>query len=144
MMNIIREPLWKSFDSFRHTNANFSIFGTTLREFFPEMPTNGQTWNEELANSHAQVSSSTRTAAISLVGRRLITSTHGYLGLAPEAVEKGDVIAIVYGCNFPVVLRTCGKMYQVIGESYIDGIMDGELMDSKNLGKCTEVELRIC
>lgn len=144
MLKIVRNPFWNSFDRFRHTNAHFSIFGTSFREFFPEMPRNNHAADEALEIFHVGISSSMITSVISLVGRRLITTTHGYLGLAPEAVQKGDLIAIVYGCNFPVVLRTCGEMYRLVGESYVDGIMDGELMEAKERGKYPEVDLIFC
>ena len=74
----------------------------------------------------------------------MITTEKGFLGLAPEAVQKGDVVVIVYGCNFPVVLRRHGDMYRVIGESYVDGIMDGELMEATERGKHKELELTFC
>jgi hypothetical protein len=82
-------------------------------------------------------------ATLAFVGRRMVTTEGGYLGLSPEAVHKGDVIAI-YGCSFPVVLRKCGEFYLVIGESYIDGIMDGELMEAKERGEYSEAELTFC
>lgn len=70
--------------------------------------------------------------------RVLIRTTIGEslnnLGLAPQSVMEGDLICIVYGCSVPVVLRkafiddaTEGKYYyELIGECYIHGMMDGE------------------
>jgi hypothetical protein len=81
---------------------------------------------------------------MALVGRRLVTTVNGYLGTAPDAVQEGDIIAIVFGCNFPVVLRKCGDLYRVLGESYIDGVMDGELVEAKEKGEFKEVEITIC
>ena len=59
----------------------------------------------------------------------------GYLGLAPEEVQENDVISIFCGCNFPVVLRPCGDNYLLIGECYVDGIMDGEVVQAKEQGE---------
>jgi hypothetical protein len=39
-------------------------------------------------------------SVLTLFGRRLVTTTTGYLGLAAEAVRKGDIVAIFYGCSF--------------------------------------------
>jgi hypothetical protein len=67
---------------------------------------------------------------MSLVGRRFVTTNTGYLGLAVEAAEKGDIVAIILGCHFPVLLRAHEDHYRVIGECYIHGLMDGEAMNS--------------
>ncbi|KAK8080283.1 hypothetical protein PG997_008101 [Apiospora hydei] len=37
--------------------------------------------------------------------RRLIKTKRGILGLAPEKVESGDFVCIIYGCSVPVILR---------------------------------------
>ncbi|KAK8051719.1 hypothetical protein PG993_003104 [Apiospora rasikravindrae] len=37
--------------------------------------------------------------------RRLIKTKRGILGLAPEKVETGDFVCIIYGCSVPVILR---------------------------------------
>jgi hypothetical protein len=41
--------------------------------------------------------------------RRLIRTGDGRLGLVPEYTKKGDLIAILYGCSVPVVLRRFTK-----------------------------------
>jgi hypothetical protein len=68
-------------------------------------------------------------AAISLKGRRLITTSDGKFGLVPESVRIGDAIAII-DCSFPILLRkTTNNSYIYLGECYIHGMMDGEAMD---------------
>jgi hypothetical protein len=50
-------------------------------------------------------------------------------GLAPSRAEVNDIICIFFGCNVPVVLRKSMEqpgMYQLIGECYVHGIMNGE------------------
>ena len=57
------------------------------------------------------------------------------VGFGPPKTEKGDVIAILYGCSVPVILRPCldasgdSTQYLFIGEAYIYGNMDGEAFD---------------
>ena len=53
------------------------------------------------------------------------------VGLAPPKARADDVIAILYGCSVPVILRPVGKTYELIGESYIYGKMDGEAVREK-------------
>lgn len=56
-----------------------------------------------------------------------ITET-GYIGCG-EDLAMGDVVAILYGSEVPFVLRkqTAGT-YRLVGEVYVEGIMEGEFM----------------
>jgi hypothetical protein len=52
------------------------------------------------------------------------------VGLIPQGARVGDHVCYLYGRNFPVILRTVshleGSHYlYLIGEAYIEGIMDG-------------------
>lgn len=56
------------------------------------------------------------------------------VGFAPPKTENGDVIAILYGCSVPVILRptypaTGVDEYLFVGEAYIYGKMDGEALE---------------
>lgn len=60
--------------------------------------------------------------------RRLMVTSEGIVGMAPCRAREGDVLAIVFGCNIPLVLRNVGQSsYQVIGEGYAHGFMNGEV-----------------
>jgi hypothetical protein len=85
-----------------------------------------------------------RIATLALNGRRLITTMTGFLGLAPEETQNGDVVAVLYGCNFPVVLRRSGSAFQYIVECYIDDLMDGEAIKGQKPGEYQEAEVTIC
>ena len=69
--------------------------------------------------------------------RRLMTTKKGYLGWAPDNIYgsdsdqtwQGDLIAIIFGCSTPVVIRPYGQRFKVIGEAYVQGLMDGEAME---------------
>ena len=51
----------------------------------------------------------------------------GHLGLTSQCVRQGDVIAMIGGAQVPFVLRRCDSTkYKIVGEAYVDGIMDGE------------------
>jgi hypothetical protein len=62
-------------------------------------------------------------------GRRLIYTKHGRYGFAPKASRTGDVCAVISGCKIPMILRPLGSLgyYQLVGEAYIRGVMEGEL-----------------
>lgn len=86
----------------------------------------------ELTDKHAF---NMKIATLALNGRRLITTKTCFLGLAPEETQNGDVVAVLYGCNFPVVLRRSGSAFKYIGECYIDGLMDGEAIEAQKRGE---------
>lgn len=66
---------------------------------------------------------------------RTLAITTNSLGLVPVTSQPGDRVAILAGCSVPVILRSTGEIHgreywNLIGECYIDGIMDGEFMES--------------
>lgn len=151
---------WKRFEQFRQSNANFLIFGHNLRDFFPartsvdqdsdcffrerersDIPlTDFEANSDSTGDSHA---TNIKLTAVALQGRRLITTHCGYLGLAPEEVSSGDTIAVLLGCNYPVILRQHGEGFKYVGECYIDGVMDGGVVDAAHRGECDVEDILI-
>ncbi|KAI1747605.1 heterokaryon incompatibility protein-domain-containing protein [Xylaria castorea] len=80
------------------------------------------------------------------IGRRLLLTDTGYVGLGPCYSKLGDVIVIIPGGSVPHILRpqTSSKSrnrglgnqnmawWSYVGEAYCDGVMDGELMAGEN------------
>lgn len=50
--------------------------------------------------------------------RRLFITTAGHLSIGPSRLQVGDVISIIAGCNFPMVLRSAGSYFNLVGEAY--------------------------
>jgi hypothetical protein len=67
-------------------------------------------------------------AAITINRRRLFISQTGVVGLSPWNAAVGDVICVLLGCRFPVILRPVEGKYILVGEAYVDGFMNGEAM----------------
>ena len=65
-------------------------------------------------------------------GRRLVRTAKGYLGLVPREARTGDMIAILKGGRVPFVLRSRGGSWQLIGASYVHGVMHGEAFDGES------------
>ncbi|KAH6713313.1 heterokaryon incompatibility protein-domain-containing protein [Leptodontidium sp. MPI-SDFR-AT-0119] len=59
---------------------------------------------------------------------RPFISNKGYPGMAPEFAAPGDLICMIFGAICPYVLRKVENGFELIGESYVHGIMDGEGM----------------
>jgi hypothetical protein len=74
-------------------------------------------------------------------GRRFIKTQKGYIGWAPEKCQEGDLVVVLAGGNVPYILHAepaveipeCGwgpfPCYSVLGDSYVHGIMDGEVFE---------------
>lgn len=65
---------------------------------------------------------------------RPILSKEGYVGLGPSEAEPGDIVVLLWGGTTPYVLRptaSAGGGFHLVGEAFVYGIMDGELMDQE-------------
>ena len=61
------------------------------------------------------------------LGRSFYMTEKGYFGLAPPDARKEDVIAILFGSQVPLILRSQGDgTFALIGETHVQGLMDGE------------------
>jgi len=61
--------------------------------------------------------------------KRMFKTETGYMGIAHRSVELGDKIFVLIGGDMPFVLRPFGGNYFGFGgESYVHGIMDGEML----------------
>lgn len=71
-------------------------------------------------------------------------------GLAPEAAKTRDLICILPGCSVPIILReqrvSTDHYFELIGEAYIYGMMDGEALGGKKMdelkGICEKFKLK--
>lgn len=77
-----------------------------------------------------------------------ISGNGSIVGLIPQHGKIGDQLCVLYGCSVPVVLRKQqrenGKYHwQLVGEAYIHGFMDGEAIFSLSPDERTEVEFEI-
>lgn len=69
-------------------------------------------------------------------GRRFGTTSKRYMGLLPRGTKEGDEICIFSGGHIPFVVRrhASSSLYQLVGECYVHGIMNGEAMQMTGLG----------
>lgn len=63
--------------------------------------------------------------------RRLIKTNSRYLGLAPRQARAGDHIVLIAGSQAPFVLRKAGNDYQIVGDCYLHGMMNGEIWEER-------------
>lgn len=62
---------------------------------------------------------------------RFFRTKEGHMGMGGLAVEENDSVRVVSSCPVPLVLRHREDgSYQLIGDSYVHGIMHGEAVKS--------------
>ena len=115
---------------------------------FPDQPAFSTKRRLALENLHMRSPAQTyrhmqvaMKAAVKL--RRIGVTAKRYLGLFPRGTQIGDHVCVVTGVCVPFVIRRheTEDKYQLIGECYVHGIMDGEAEDMSDVQK-REIYLR--
>jgi hypothetical protein len=66
--------------------------------------------------------------------RQFAVTKKGYMALVPLGTQEGDWVAVFSGAATPHVLRAVtegGDEFQVVGDAYVHGLMDGEAFRAK-------------
>jgi hypothetical protein len=50
------------------------------------------------------------------------------IGVSPDTAEEGDYVCVLLGCKVPVILRSVGDKFRIIGDAYVNGFMGGEAL----------------
>lgn len=82
----------------------------------------------------------------SSMGRRLMVTDTGRVGMAPKRAQKGDVVCILLGCSIPLVLRPSpggDGTFTLVGECYLDEYMNGEILQGVGAQRRETREFRI-
>jgi hypothetical protein len=72
---------------------------------------------------------------------RFCLTEKGFMALIPDTAEEGDILCVLYGSNYPHTLRPVPdkeNTHQVIGNAYVHGFMDGEVLEWRDKGKLEE------
>lgn len=72
-----------------------------------------------------------RSAMSNLKRKRPYITKLGYVGLGPVFARPGDKVVVFTGAAIPFVIRPMKGGYYLLGESYCDGIMDGEIVGQR-------------
>lgn len=72
-----------------------------------------------------------RTFEIFQASKTLFYTSQGYIGLGPDDIRTGDFVVVLSGARIPHILRKWhggqeGRRYNLVGDAYVHGIMDGE------------------
>jgi hypothetical protein len=120
----------------------FKVAGKCLSEIFLE-------YGEVYGSTDTRISANVPLASEQCInvlrsGKGLITTSKGYIGLAPSSTERGDKVCVLLGCKVPLILRPIDDYFQVIGDAYIHGIMHGEAVEGVESGVCAFRDFELC
>ncbi|CAM6085744.1 unnamed protein product [Calypogeia fissa] len=66
------------------------------------------------------------------IGRRPFVTNQRYVGQGTPLIQVGDIVAVLIGSKAPFIVRIDEENhYQLVGEAYVHGIIDGEAIRSK-------------
>jgi hypothetical protein len=127
---IIR-PKYKVFAQWFQHNKSLRVQGSTLEDLCKNMPPS--TYKKELEDGEDGFYSRMRdTIGPSQMAKRLVTTHHGFIGMAPRRAQSGDIVCVLFGCSVPVVLRKRqddNETWEFIGECYLHGFMEGQILE---------------
>jgi hypothetical protein len=80
------------------------------------------------------------------MNRTVVVTDRGFYGLAPLLTAPGDVACILVGVDVPFILRPRrdAGVLRLLGESYIHGVMEGQVKGMVERKEVFEQSLVIC
>ncbi|KAH6673488.1 heterokaryon incompatibility protein [Halenospora varia] len=92
------------------------------------------------SEEHQDAATRYRGRMYAMRDKRPYISTKGYVGMGPVTTKPGDIIVILIGAQVPFILRPRGRdRFFLLGESYCDGVMDGEMVTRRSKQEFTLV-----
>jgi hypothetical protein len=116
-------------------NKPFKICGSTTLEDIVSMQGNCSS-NISSAEDNAMAEIRARICLITNL-KRFSNTKKGHLALMPADTRHGDIVAILFDCDLPVVLRPRERQYTFVGCCYVHGIMEGQAMAGLDRGEFT-------
>ncbi|KAK3350269.1 heterokaryon incompatibility protein-domain-containing protein [Lasiosphaeria hispida] len=74
---------------------------------------------------------------------RFFETSRGYIGIGPDLIQAGDVVAVLKGSRRPAVLRPGEGAYRHVGLCYVEGLVRGEARELVREGKCRVERLKV-
>ncbi|KAH8671808.1 hypothetical protein BGZ60DRAFT_405968 [Tricladium varicosporioides] len=145
---VIPDPFWEA----RQTEDKVALLQLKTQNFEgiigydPSSGPNGQPWNarqwleEALREEVPIVPRGTLDPGFEsfALGRRFFITKKGYLGIGPKDTKVGDRVSVLLGLDVPLILRNRKEPsrggWEVVGETYVQGIMEGEVIEKWRIG----------
>jgi hypothetical protein len=137
-LSILSRTITGGRDSYGSRDRNISNYARDFADFllkwqqcFDVNPKFFIQENQELATS-GQYSRFMDVATVVCGRRSLFVTASGHIGLGPESVQVDDVVCVLGGTTMLHVLRSVSGKYQLIGDCFVDNLMDGEIVAALN------------
>ncbi|MCJ1451261.1 hypothetical protein MMC28_001597 [Mycoblastus sanguinarius] len=125
---------------YRTKNRDFTTQYDTYHEYMEgrcsEQPLSfnsvGQRTTAKLITSYPKMRKFETALHYAAYGRAYCRFDDSRVGWVPEKAEVGDQVVVILGAQVPILLRPRGSSYIVVGETYVDRMMDGEALEGPN------------
>ncbi|UJO20196.1 uncharacterized protein CLAFUR5_10296 [Fulvia fulva] len=130
-------------------HADFVLCGRPLRDYFrdhgsfADAPDRRVALIEHFRTEGEQYFNPFRRMMDFMWSRRFAQTKDGYIAVVPNLAKPGDVIAVLYGSSYPILLRPFRGKYKVVGHCFVQGIMDGEVLDMIASGVMSAVDVHM-
>jgi len=68
--------------------------------------------------------------------RCFFATSNGFIGVGPYNIKYGDIAVILLGADVSFILREEGDGYSLIGDAFVYGVMNGELLEETAAHNC--------
>lgn len=114
----LRERWW-DYDYYPTLEEAREILNPACDTETPHIPDRYAPWYGELSIGQQQA--------------RYFVTDQGNVGIGPPAIQAGDRVCLLLGSRFPTTLRpmllhSASEQYQVLGASYVHGLMEGQAL----------------
>jgi len=113
-------------------------FGSMAEILFADTPFSADHSEEPPPSEHMR--SFVSNLGSSTIHRCFFDTDTGYMGIGPFHTKPGDLVAVFIGGSFCFVLRPKGQCYELIGDAYVHGAMNGELVNLDEQGNIINVQ----
>lgn len=67
--------------------------------------------------------------------RAFFVTANGRIGIGPAGSRSGDKVAVLFVGGVPYILRPRRSSYTLVGEAYVNGLMEGQAVDNWRAGE---------
>lgn len=75
--------------------------------------------------------------------RTLFVTDKGFYGLGPDFTRPGDICCVLFGADVPMAVRAQETETKLLGESYVRGLMSGQIVNMLKEGLVSEKQFII-
>ncbi|TKA76950.1 hypothetical protein B0A49_01725 [Cryomyces minteri] len=131
------------------SESHWADFLTYWRKFDPVDPSLVSTYEQkprDAAHDESQDGDADRfleAASNACSGRRIFITSKGHVGLGPAALRTDDRVFVLFGSIVPFVLRRKNLQFQLVGECYVNDLMQGEAISEWRKGHLTDEKFEL-